>query len=161
MAYTGLDLSAALNLRRSNIDFKNNVVRIWRKKTAHNNPTSQEIDLAISEQAMGALKSRIRVGQLGDDRVFDISGQAFQKTWKRARDKSSVEWHVRVKDLRHFFGSFLLNLGGVTPLIIAKFMGHKDVKMLLERYGHFTNETKQKAIQSFNKCTHNVRTEMW
>lgn len=155
MAYTGLDLSDAINLKWNSVDFKNNIFRVWRNKTLLNSD-SHEMNIPIIDQVMDVLKLRSRVRQLHDDRVFGVSGQAFQKAWKRARDKSSVDWHVRVKDLRHFFGSFLLN-DEVDSLMVAKLMGHKDVKMLLERYGHFTNEARQRAMQSFDKCTKSVR----
>ena len=62
-----------------------------------------------------------------------------QVNWKHAQEKSSVEWNVRVKNLRHFFGSTMLNRG-VDSLEIATQMGHQDVNMLRERYGHHTDE---------------------
>ena len=158
MAYTGLDLSDAINLRWNSVDFKNNIFRVWRNKTLLN-PESHEMNIPITEQVMDVLRLRSRVRQLHDDRVFGVSGQAFQKAWKRARDKSSVDWHVRVKDLRHFFGSFLLN-DGVDPLLVANLMGHSSVDMLLKRYGHYTNETKQNAMKPFNGCTQTVHMNM-
>jgi integrase len=50
-----------------------------------------------------------------------------------------IEANVRVKDLRHFFGSTMLNRG-VDSLEIANQMGHQDLNMLRERYGHYTDE---------------------
>ena len=67
-----------------------------------------------------------------------------------ACNKSSVDWHIRPKDLRHFFGSSLLN-SGVDPLMIASFMGHASLDMLLKRYGHFTDETRREAILKFDQ----------
>ena len=58
---------------------------------------------------------------------------------KHAQEKSSVEWNVRVKDLRHFFDSTMLNRG-FDSLEIANQMGHQDINMLGERYGHYTDE---------------------
>ena len=87
----------------------------------------------------------------------NITGYAFQKAWKRALRKSSVGWHIRVKDLRHFFGSYLLNQEGVDPLLVANLMGHSSVDMLLKKYGHFTDETKRRIMSLFDKCTQNVR----
>ena len=64
---------------------------------------------------------------------------------------------IRVKDHRHFFGSYLLNQEGVDPLLVANLMGHSLVDMLLKRYGHFTDETKRRIMSLFDKCTQNVR----
>ena len=66
--------------------------------------------------------------------------------------KSSVEWHVRLKDLRHFFGSYLLN-SGVDAIMIAEFMGHASTDMLYKRYGHCTDEKRREAISLFDKDT--------
>ena len=52
-----------------------------------------------------------------------------QRKWKKAVFKSSVEWDVRLKDLRHFFGSYLLN-SGVDAIMIAEFMGHSSTDAL-------------------------------
>ena len=68
-----------------------------------------------------------------------------QRKWKKAVFKSSVEWHVRLKDLRHIFGSYLLN-SGVDAIMIAEFMGHSSTDMLYKRYGHFTDEKRREAI---------------
>lgn len=156
MAYTGLDLSDAVNLNWRNIDFRNQVIRVWRNKTLQN-PESREISIPITDRVMDVLRSRNRVRRLHDDQIFNITGHAFQKAWKRALNKSSIGWHVRVKDLRHFFGSYLLNQEGVDPLLVASLMGHSSVDMLLKRYGHFTDETKRRVMSLFDKCTQNVR----
>ena len=68
-----------------------------------------------------------------------LANRMFQWDWKHAQEKSSVGWNVRVKDLRHFFGSTMLNRG-VDSLEIANQMGHQDLNMLRERYGHYTDE---------------------
>ena len=156
MAYTGLDLSDAVNLKWRNIDFRNQVIRVYRKKTLKN-PESREISIPITDRVLDVLRLRNRVRRLHDDKIFNITGYAFQKAWKRALSKSSVDWHIRVKDLRHFFGSYLLNQEGVDPLLVANLMGHSSVDMLLKRYGHFTDETKRRVMSLFDKCTQNVR----
>ena len=91
-----------------------------------------------------------------DKQIFQISGDIhinrmrnLQRHWKGACKASSVDWHIRPKDLRHFFGSHLLN-SGVDPLMIASFMGHASLDMLLKRYGHFTDETRREAMLKFD-----------
>ena len=37
------------------------------------------------------------------------------------------------------------------PLMIASFMGHASLDMLLKRYGHFTDETRREAILKFDQ----------
>jgi len=134
-------------LKWRNVDFRNQVIRVYRNKTLQN-PESREISIPITDRVMDVLRLRNRVRRLHDDKIFNITGYAFQKAWKRALSKSSVDWHIRVKDLRHFFGSYLLNQEGVDPLLV--------VDMLQKRYGHFTDETKRRVMSLFDKCTQNV-----
>ena len=91
-----------------------------------------------------------------DKQIFQISGDIhinrmrnLQRHRKGACKASSVDWHIRPKDLRHFFGSHLLN-SGVDPLMIASFMGHASLNMLLKRYGHFTDQTRREAMLKFD-----------
>jgi len=35
-------------------------------------------------------------------------------------------------------------------LMIANFMGHSSLDMLLKRYGHFTDQTRREAILKFD-----------
>ena len=88
--------------------------------------------------------------RLHDDRVFYVGTQGFQKAWKRAVKKSSLDWPVRVKDLRHYFGSYMLNKG-VDSLVVAELMGHSSVEMLKKRYGHFSDDTLRDAVKVFDK----------
>ncbi len=149
MAYTGLDLSDALNLRWSNISMNEGMIRIVRGKT------QVRISIPISAVAWDVLKFKNRVRRLHDDRLFIFTGRAFQKAWKRAVQKAGISWNVRVKDLRHFFASHLLN-EGVDHLTVATLMGHSSVEMLKERYGHFGDERLRKAIDVFNQCAQSV-----
>ena len=69
MAYTGLDLSDAVNLKWRNIDFRNQVIRVWRNKTLQN-PESCEISIPITDRVMDVLRLRNRVRRLHDDKIF-------------------------------------------------------------------------------------------
>ena len=129
MAYTGLDISDVLTLEWSSVDMKAKMIRTERRKTKHNSDIIK-IKLPMVKMVDDILKSRSKFRSLHDKRIFQISGDThinrmrnLQRHWRRACNKSSVDWHIRPKDLRHFFGSYLLN-SGVDPLMIASFMGH-------------------------------------
>ena len=116
-----------------------------------------KLKIPMNQMVEAVLKNRNRTRNLHDKRIFQVNGDThfnrrnnLQKNWRRACNKSSVDWHIRPKDLRHFFGSYLLN-SGVDPLMIASFMGHASLDMLLKRYGHFTDETRREAILKFDK----------
>ena len=105
------------------------MIRTERRKTMHNSDTIK-IKIPMVKMVEDILKSRSKVCSLQDRRIFQVEVdihtnrvQNLQRHWRRACNKSSVDWHIRPKDLRHFFGSHLLN-SGVDPLMIASFMGH-------------------------------------
>ena len=156
MAYTGLDISDVLTLEWSSVDMKTKMIRTERRKTMHNSGTIK-IKIPMVRMVEDVLKNLRRVRKLHDKRIFQIRGDIhinrvrnFQRYWKRACKASSVDWHIRPKDLRHFFGSHLLN-SGVDPLMIASFMGHASLDMLLKRYGHLTDKTRREAILKFDQ----------
>jgi len=156
MAYTGLDVSDVLKLEWSSVDMKAKMIRTERRKMKHTAKTIK-LKIPMNQMVEAVLKNRSRVRNLHDKLIFQINGDThfnrrnnLQKNWRRACNKSSVDWHIRPKDLRHFFGSYLLN-SGVDPLMIANFMGHASLDMLLKRYGHFTDQTRREAILKFDR----------
>ena len=155
MAYTGLDISDVLTLEWSSVDMKAKMIRTERRKTMHNSDTIK-IKIPMVKMVEDILKNLMQVRKLHDKRIFQIQGDILpnrvrnlQRNWKIACKASSVDWHLRPKDLRHFFGLHLLN-SGVDPLMIANFMGHALLDMLLKRYGHFTDQTRREAILKFD-----------
>lgn len=149
MAYTGLDLSEALFIRWPAVNLKRNFIAMKRSKMLYSAEALTR-EIPLTESCQKILRARLKIRKLHDDRVFDISYAAFQKAWNRARERWDIEWNVRIKDLRHFFGSHMLN-SGVDPMLVANLMGHSSVNMLLKRYGHYRLDTKQKAIDVFNQ----------
>ena len=155
MAYTGLDISDVLKLEWSSVDMKAKMIRTERRKLKHTAKTIK-LKIPMNQMVEDVLKSRSKFRSLKDRRIFQIEGDIhtnrvrnLQRNWGRACNKSSVDWHIRPKDLRHFFGSYLLN-SGVDPLMIANFMGHASLDMLLKRYGHFTDQTRREAMLKFD-----------
>jgi len=155
MGYTGLDLSDAVDLRWRDVSLKDGMIRTQRGKTGN------RVSIPLTQAVSDVLFFRNRVRRLHDDRVFNVGTQGFQKAWKRALKKSSVDWHVRVKDLRHYFGSYMLN-EGIDSLVIAELMGHSSVDMLHKRYGHFSDDTLRDAVKVFDekRGVHKVSTNL-
>ena len=154
MAYTGLDISDVLKIEWSSVDMKAKMIRTERRKMKHN-AKNIKLKIPMNQMVQSVQKNRSQFRNLHDKRIFQVNGDThfnrrnnLQKNWRRACNRSSVDWHIRPKDLRCFFGSYLLN-SGVDPLMIASFMGHASLDMLLKRYGHFTDETRREAILKF------------
>ena len=79
-----------------------------------------------------------------NERLFSQSAKALQELMKRHIRKANVK-KIRVHDLRHSHCAYLINQG-VQPLIIKERLGHKDIKVTLNTYGHlYPSEQKKVA----------------
>jgi len=79
-----------------------------------------------------------------DERLFPVVAEAVQHKLKRQVEKAKVK-KIRVHDIRHSHVAYLINQG-VQPLIIRERLGHRDIKITLNTYGHlYPNQQKQVA----------------
>ena len=80
----------------------------------------------------------------GDARLFPVVAEAVQHTMKYHIEKAGVK-KIRVHDLRHSHVAYLIH-HGVQPLIIKERLGHKDIQVTLNTYGHlYPSEQKKVA----------------
>ena len=98
---------------------------------------------------MDVLKFKSRIQSLHDDRLFQFHLNSFQRAWNRSSEKAGHGW-ARVHDLRHFFCSFLLN-NDVDHMTVATLSGHKSLKILKDRYGHYDDQTLERAMSVFDR----------
>ena len=110
--------------------------------------------IPFTETVADVLQFRNRVRRI-DGKVFDITVQAFQKAWRKAVKLSDIDWIPRPHDLRLYFCSYLLNKG-IDHLTVATLSGHRDVNILKERYGHYTDDTLREAMKTFDSCSQTV-----
>lgn len=89
-----------------------------------------------------------------DARLFPIVAEALQHTMKYHIQKSEVK-KIRVHDLRHSHCAYLINQG-VQPLIIKERLGHKDIKITLNTYGHLYPSEQKKIADMLNDLNGNV-----
>ncbi len=83
-----------------------------------------------------------------DARLFPVVAEALQHTMKYHSKKAGVKI-IRVHDLRHSHCAYLINQG-VQPLIIKERLGHKDIKITLNTYGHLYPSEQQKVADLLN-----------
>ena len=117
--------------------------------TVRQGKTQDEVKIPIVEKLMDVLKFKRRIQSLHDDRLFQFHLNSFQRTWNRGSVKAGHGW-ARVHDLRHFFCSFLLN-NDVDHMTVATLSGHKSLKVLKDRYGHFDDQTLERAMSVFDR----------
>jgi integrase len=79
-----------------------------------------------------------------NERLFPVVAEAVQHTMKRHIEKAGVK-KIDVHSLRHSHCAYLIKQG-IQPLIIKERLGHKDIKITLNTYGHlYPSEQKRVA----------------
>jgi integrase len=141
--WTGCREGELLALEKKDIDMEKGLIRITKTfyrlkgeptitkpKTEHS-IRQVYIPKFLKEEIKSYLeKSEIKEGE----RIFPISAEALQHKLKKYATKAGVK-RIRVHDLRHSHVAFLIQQG-VKPLVIKERLGHKDIKMTLNIYGH-------------------------
>ena len=152
--WTGIREGELLALTKSDIDFHNNRMSIT--KTYYRTERRDVITAPKTEQSVRVIelpefltqeiKEYVdKLYELPDDeRIFPIVAEALQHKLKRQAEKAGVK-KIRVHDIRHSSVAYLINQG-VQPLIIKERLGHKDIKITLNTYGHlYPNQQRQVA----------------
>ena len=147
---TGMRKGEILNLKWSNVDFKNGVITV--EKTKNDEIRKIPMNQKLTQTLEGAKK--VSKG----DYVFSENGKPYgdvKTGWWTALEKAGIE-NFTFHGLRHTFGS-RLGMAGVDIKTIAELMGHKDIKMTM-RYSHPTPEHKKKAVKILDRVTSNLTT---
>ncbi len=154
MFWTGVRVGEVLALTKGDFDFNNNQMRIsktyYRNKgedviTAPKTPQSNRI-IEIPQFLTDEVKEWCdkKYAFPDDERLFPIGARAVEKVMIERIKKYGFK-RIRVHDLRHSHVAYLINRG-IDPLIIKERLGHKDIKITLNTYGHlYPNQQKKVA----------------
>jgi integrase len=170
---TGLRWGELIALRPRHIDFlrrtisvEQTIVEVSRKHSptgermiVKDYPKDNEFrTLRVSETLLTRIARRIeRLGLSRDDLIFastetaggnPISRNTFRtKIWLPALQRSGIDFHVRVHDLRHAHASWLL-AGGADLKTVMERMGHAQI-MTTQKYLHTLPDADDKALAAF------------
>ncbi len=156
--WTGCREGELLALNKSDIDFQNNKLHIT--KTYYRTERKDIITVPKTEQSVRTidipefLKQEMQeyvdklYGLSDDDRIFPIVAEAVQHMLKNHADKAGVK-RIRVHSLRHSHVAYLINQG-VQPLIIKERLGHRDIKITLNTYGHLYPSQQRQVAEMLN-----------
>lgn len=78
-----------------------------------------------------------------NERIFPIVAEAVQHMMKKHIQEAGVK-KIRVHDLRHSHVAYLIHMG-VEPLLIKERLGHKDIRITLNTYGHLYPNQQRKV----------------
>lgn len=151
--WTGIREGELLALTLSDFDMSNNLLHI--NKTYHRINGKDVISSPKTDNSVRTiiipnfLKEEVQeyIGQHyglpESERLFPIVARTLQKRLKKYEEKTGVK-PIRVHDLRHSHVAYLINQG-VEPLIIKERLGHKNIQITLNTYGHLY-PSRQKEI---------------
>lgn len=156
--WTGCREGEALALTCNDIDFDNNQIHIT--KTYYRSGGKDVITTPKTEQSVRVidipefLKNELKeyTDRLyeypADARIFPVVAEAVQHKMKRHIVKAGVK-KIRVHDLRHSHVAYLIHQK-VEPLMIKQRLGHKDIKITLNTYGHLYPSEQKKLAEMLN-----------
>ena len=137
--WTGCRIGELLALTPKDIDFDRNQVITEPK-------TKQSVRVVeIPEFLKQEIKDFVdrHYGMPENERLFPIVQEAVQHKMKRQMEKAGVK-KIRVHDLRHSHVAYLINKG-VEPILIKERVGHKDIRITLNTYGHLYPNQQRKV----------------
>lgn len=84
-----------------------------------------------------------------NERLFPVVARTLQKRMKDLMQKAGVKM-IRVHDFRHSHVAYLIDQG-VQPLIIKERLGHRDIKITLNTYGHLYPSQQKQVAEMLNQ----------
>lgn len=151
--WTGMREGELLALTPKDIDFRNNKIHIsktyYREGRADIITTPKtdcsvrtiEIPEFLKKEIEEYIRKHFEMPE--NERIFRIVSRTLEKRVERNIKASGVK-KIRVHDIRHSHASYLINQG-VQPLIIKERLGHKDIKITMNTYGHLY-PSQQKGV---------------
>lgn len=152
--WTGCRIGELLALTKGDINFGSNQISIT--KTYYRTDRQDVVTEPKTKQSVRVveipefLKQEIKdfvdghYGMPEHERLFPIVPEAVQHKMKRQIEKAGVK-KIRVHDLRHSHVAYLIHKG-IEPILIKERVGHKDIRITLNTYGHlYPNQQRRVA----------------
>ncbi len=144
---TGMRYGELMGLKRSNIDWEQNVITLYETKNGETR------SIPIGGEPLELLKKHVLHLPSFSDLIFPSSHHPkkpidIRSAWKKAAREASV-LDFRFHDLRHTTASYLA-MNGYSLLDIATLLGHKDLQMT-KRYAHLSQEHKKKMVSAMTQ----------
>jgi integrase len=142
--YGGLRRGELMALRWEDLDLSAGLIRVersWDAKEGEIEPKSAvgRRTVPIPSVLRGHLvEQRIRTAD-PDGRVFGAGSQPFSPT--RVRDRAAKAWEraecapITLHEARHTFASLMI-AAGVNAKALSTYMGHANISITIDRYGH-------------------------
>jgi integrase len=157
--FSGLRTAEQIELYWGDVERDEITIRRSRvENTVKATKTYKTRQVALNDRAKAALKRQEKFTKMKGDHVFNnpVTGLP----WNDQRSQSKNYWHPALKachlrerdpyQTRHTYATMMLMMGA-NPMWVAKQMGHKNMKMLLEIYARWIDKAdKSKEIEKVN-----------
>ena len=165
--YCGLRKGEILALNWNDIDFDNNTININKSLTTKIKGTKFQITppktpasnrvLPMTNEVLNSLKKLYNIyykldGFNSECFVFGCFNPIPNTTLERKKNyycKQAGVKQIRIHDFRHSCASLLIN-NDSNPMLVAKYLGHTDVSMTLNRYSHLYKSKLVELIDLIN-----------
>lgn len=137
---------ADINFEKNQLNIDKTYYRTGKKDVITEPKTKQSVRII---EIPGFLKKEIQefvdrnYGMADTQRLFPVVQEAVQHKMKRQIKVAGVK-KIRVHDLRHSHVAYLIEKG-VEPLLIRDRLGHKDIRITLNTYGHLYPNQQRKV----------------
>ena len=143
--YTGMRFCDVKDLRYSNIDYSNKLLRFEQDKTKGHSARSW-VTIPLNDGLL-RLVGKPADGQTKESLIFDLpSYESCCKSVKRWVKRAGIDKHISWHCARHSFAVNLLN-NGANIKTVASLLGHSGLKHT-EKYTRAVDKLKEEAINS-------------
>lgn len=143
LIYTGMRIGELINLRSSDIDLDNKILKVKVSKTS-----SGIRSIPISSRIHDLFKENIVDNQeyfLTGDTTTKLSYSTFKPRFEKLLKSLNIEEHT-IHDTRHTFAT-LLNNANANQFSISKLCGHSNFTITENVYTHKDTEELRKAVE--------------
>ncbi|MEA4937198.1 MAG: site-specific integrase [Paludibacter sp.] len=143
--YTGIRFCDLIELKFSNVDYSNKILKFNQAKTKGKSSTSW-VNIPLN----GTLLSLIGEKPENDDYIFHLPSQTMcLKTLRHWVKRAGIDKHITWHGGRHSFAVNILN-NGANIKTVASLLGHSGLKHT-EKYTRAVDSLKEAAINSLPK----------
>ena len=154
---TGLRISELINLRFSNIDLNNNIIRVMGKGNKErmvplNDIATKYLSIYINDYRNQILRLTQSDYLFISNAKKAITRQGFFKILKKECQRAEISKNVSPHVLRHSFATHLLS-NGADLRVIQELLGHSNI-VTTEIYTHVINEKIKKDYDETHPRSH-------
>lgn len=153
-------MGEVIGLQWSDIDWNGRFIiirRAVRRGEIGETKTGRERPVDMTDRLYGALESLHKQRQrdvmehgtgllpyLYQRNGKPLSQNSMRNVFKQALTKAKLR-HIRIHDLRHSYASMLLS-SGISPVYVKEQLGHTNISMTVNIYGHWIRSTDRGAV---------------